>query len=91
MLNFVQGLPAIAVKNIAAVIKLPWNSVKTRNAPILRADPSFGFEPNDSESDLIIGNMIPPARAVLLGVAGARIKSTPTIEYAKPNVFYQII
>ena len=48
-------------------------------------------EPNDSESDLIIGNMIPPARAVLLGVAGARIKSTPTIEYAKPNVFYQII
>ncbi len=48
----------------------------------------FGFEPNDSESDLIIGNMIPPARAVLLGVAGARIKSTPTIEYAKPNVFF---
>lgn len=88
MLNFVQGgYRPLQLKNIAAVIKLPWNSVKTRNAPILHADSSFGFEPNDSESDLIIGNMIPPARAVLLGVAGARIKSTPTIEYAKPNVF----
>ena len=26
----------------------------------------------------MIGNIIPPARAVLLGVAGAKIKSTPT-------------
>ena len=61
--------------------------MKTRNAPILRADPSSVSNQMIQKSDLIIGNMIPPARAVLLGVAGARIKSTPTIEYAKPNVF----
>lgn len=42
--------------------------------------PSLGVEPNDSERDLMIGNIIPPARAVLLGVAGAKIKSTPTRE-----------
>ena len=36
----------------------------------------------------MIGNIIPPARAVLLGVAGAKIKSTPTSEYARPSVFF---
>ncbi|CRG03833.1 Uncharacterised protein [Streptococcus pneumoniae] len=51
-----------------------------RKAPILRSVPSLGLEPNDSDNDLIIGNIIPPARAVLLGVAGANIKSTPTNE-----------
>ena len=74
------GLPAIAVKNIAEVIKLPWNSVKIKNAPIFLSEPSFGDEPNDSDKDLMIGNIIPPARAVLLGVAGAKIRSTPTSE-----------
>ena len=72
---------------MAAVIKLPWNSVKIKKAPIFLSVPSLGVEPNDSERDLIIGNIIPPARAVLLGVAGAKIKSTPTSEYASPNVF----
>ena len=38
------------------------------------------FISKDSERDLMIGNIIPPARAVLLGVAGAKIKSTPTKE-----------
>ena len=34
----------------------------------------------------MIGETIPPARAVLLGVAGAVTKSTPISAYAKPNV-----
>ena len=40
----------------------------------------FGVEPKEVDKDRIIGNIIPPARAVLLGVAGAKIKSTPTRE-----------
>ena len=39
----------------------------------------------------MIGNIIPPARAVLLGVLGAKIKSTPTSEYARPVSSSQII
>jgi hypothetical protein len=49
-------------------------------APIFLSEPSLGDEPNDSDKDLMIGNIIPPARAVLLGVAGAKIRSTPTSE-----------
>lgn len=57
--------------------------------PFCVLDPSFGFwNQMIQKVDLIIGNMIPPARGNTSGVAGARIKSTPTIEYAKPNVFY---
>ena len=37
----------------------------------------------------MIGNIIPPASST--GVAGAKIKSTPTSEYARPSVFSQII
>ena len=73
------GLPAIAVKNIAEVIKLPWNSVKIKTHPFFSQN-HLGDEPNDSDKDLMIGNIIPPARAVLLGVAGAKIRSTPTSE-----------
>ena len=66
--------------NIAAVIISPWYSAKIKNEPIFREVPFLGSEPNDCDNDSIIGYKTPPARAVLLGVAGAKIRSTPINE-----------
>ena len=46
----------------------------------MRSVPSLGSEPKDWAKDLMIGYKTPPARAVLDGVAGAMIKSTPIKE-----------
>lgn len=83
----VRGLLVIVVKNIVVVIKLFWNFVKIRNVFILCVDLFFGFELNDLESDLIIGNMILLVCVVLFGVVGVRIKFILMIEYVNFNVF----
>src|SRR6266699_2311919 len=70
-----SGLAAIAVRNMALVMIVPWNAAIVRKAPILRAVPSSDRLPYVSESDFKIGNTTPPARAVLLGMAGASTRS----------------
>lgn len=70
------GLPAIAVMNIAELIVLTMTMVIIRYEPSrLRETSSSGRESSSSDSERMIGNTTPPARAVLDGVAGARIRS----------------
>ena len=45
-----------------------------KKEPILRG-PSWGSEPNAFAKLVVIGMITPPTRAVLDGVAGAKIKS----------------
>src|SRR5439155_4994078 len=72
-----SGLATIAVINIALVITVPWYTANTRNAFVCR--PFTGSGPiTVLEMDARIGNTTPAARAVLLGVAGARMRSVAT-------------
>src|SRR5687767_9427975 len=70
-----SGLAAIAVRNMALVTIVPWKAATVRKAPILRAVPSSGGLPYARESAFRIGKTTPPARAVLLGMAGANTRS----------------
>src|SRR6266567_3957225 len=80
-----SGLATIDVMNIALVITVPWYTARTRNAIVWR--PFAGSVPNAVlEMDCRIGNTTPAARAVLLGVAGARRRSVATKLKPKPNV-----
>ncbi len=70
-----SGLAAMAVRNMALVITVPWNDAVVRKAPIRRAVPSSGRLSYTWATERRIGKMTPPARAVLLGIAGASTKS----------------
>ena len=62
---------AAAVKNKAEELTEPWNCVFTKKAPNFFLDSSFGFDPALNDNELIIGMKIPPALAVVEGIAGA--------------------
>lgn len=64
----------------------PWNWVLTRKAPNLWREGSFGKLPEDFDSELIIGMKIPPALAVVDGMAGAIRASAIDRPYARPRV-----
>ena len=81
-----SGFAAIAVRNIALVTTTPWYTVNVRNAAIRRSVPLSAALSSDTQSDLRIGYMTPPARAVLLGMAGASTRSAATRPYASPRL-----
>src|SRR5947199_10097771 len=62
---------ASAVMNILLVIVLPARAVYSRYAPILRSVPSSGRDPYNTGMFEMIGQMMPPLRAVTDGVNGA--------------------
>src|SRR5437667_6999136 len=79
-----SGLATIDVMNIALVITVPWYTARTRNAIVWR--PFAGSVPNAVlEMDCNIGNTTPAARAVLLGVAGARTRPVATKLWPRPQ------
>ena len=77
--SLIKGFAAIAVKNMAELIKFAWEPTSIKNAPIL-----FGFIPalefKELDNELTMGAIIPPPRAVLEGTTGARINSVRQIE-----------
>ena len=62
---------AAAVRNMAEELTEPWNWVLTKKAPSLSREGSLGLLPEERESELMMGMKIPPARAVVEGMAGA--------------------
>src|SRR5260221_13777389 len=74
-----SGLGAAAVRNIAETTRSPWYSVFIRYAPI-RPAVGPGSDPKTRATFKVMGNRIPPARAVLDGVIGAIARSARTIE-----------
>src|SRR5688572_4525421 len=72
-----NGLATIAVRNIALVITVPLYATRVRNA-LVRPLPIGSDSGAALASDWRIGKITPPARAVLLGIAGASTKSAAT-------------
>src|SRR5688572_23370695 len=70
-----SGLAAIAGRYMAPVKSRALRAAYVRRAPTLRAVPSSGRLPYARESAFTIGKTTPPARAVLLGMAGANTRS----------------
>ena len=73
---------AIAVKNIKDVTFVTMYVFAIKKRPALLAV-SPGSEPRDFATAFMIGNTIPPQRAVLDGVAGDTTKSSRAVTYPK--------
>ena len=69
-----SGLAAMPVMNIEPVIGVKWKHVRFRNSPIFFWE-GPGSLPNTVLIDLATGRMMPPERAVTLGMAGAISRS----------------
>ena len=80
----INGFAAMAVKNMAELIKFACEPTSIKNTPIL-----FGFisalEFKELDNEVTIGAIMPPPRAVFEGTTGARINSVRQIEYARPR------
>jgi len=76
---------AAPVMNIAEDPADAWSCEWTRNFPILPAV-SPGSDPAVAESDLMIGTNIPPARAVVDGIAGDSSVSDMASPYPRPRL-----
>ena len=70
-----MGLAAMEVRNTAEITTSHWNTTGTRKFPSLFSVPSLGSEPKVVFRDWTMGARMPPARAVLLGMAGAITRS----------------
>ena len=81
-----SGLAAIAVMNMPEVMVEVWKTVVITYAPIFFSVPLSGSEPHATQSALVRGRKIPPARAAREGMAGARSASEKTREYVRPRV-----
>src|SRR5262249_26784441 len=79
-----SGFGAHAVRNIAETTRSPWYRASMRKAP-MRDAVGPGSEPNTRATLSVIGNRIPPARAVFEAVIGAITRSASTIEYPSPS------
>jgi hypothetical protein len=75
-----RGLAAIAVMNIPEVTVEVWNTVVMTYAPIFFSVPFSGSEPHATQSALVRGKKMPPARAAREGMAGASRASENTRE-----------
>jgi hypothetical protein len=73
-----NGLAAIAVKNIAEDIHEVWKQVSINHDPSFRSVPSPTLLPQATQSDFTRGRKIPPARADTDGIAGANRASLKT-------------
>ena len=67
------------MRNIAETTRSAWKSVFIRNAP-MRSAVGPGSDPNARATFSVMGNRIPPARAVLDGVIGAITRSASAME-----------
>mmetsp|Transcript_1237 Transcript_1237/g.4013 ORF Transcript_1237/g.4013 Transcript_1237/m.4013 type:complete len:418 (-) Transcript_1237:1073-2326(-) len=79
---------AAAVRNSAEELTDPWNWELTRKAPSFFLDSSFGLDPALRDRELMIGMNMPPALAVVEGMAGAISISAKERPYASPSVLF---
>ena len=80
-----RRLGAIDVMNRELVRQVAAKAVHMRYDPILRAV-SPGSDPYNPGMFRIMGNIVPPLRAVLDGVKGASAKSANVMAYPNPSV-----
>ena len=66
-----MGLAAMEVRKMAEMTRSVWKMAGTRNRPSRSSVPFSGSESKARSKDFTMGARIPPARAVLLGMAGA--------------------
>mmetsp|Transcript_14037 Transcript_14037/g.42362 ORF Transcript_14037/g.42362 Transcript_14037/m.42362 type:complete len:237 (+) Transcript_14037:3050-3760(+) len=62
---------AAAVRNMALLLTLPWNCDMTRKLPSFLLLGSLGLLPAARDREFMMGMKMPPARAVVDGMAGA--------------------